>query len=94
MIKTIKFTNRERIMIGSDHIKYMDALKQKLPDANYSDDDELANTFEKQIDSILFTTGINANPSIPQSYQGAKNKGRLIKEYGSGSNVATQPSIP
>ena len=39
LMQTIKFTNKERILIGDDHVKYMDALKPKLPNANYSDDE-------------------------------------------------------
>ncbi len=40
MMKTIFFTNRERIEIGDDHIEYMTYLQKKLPGANYTDPDE------------------------------------------------------
>lgn len=36
-MKTIFFTNRERIEIGDDHIQYMTYLQKKLPAANYND---------------------------------------------------------
>lgn len=35
LMKTIFFTNRERIMIGNDHVKYMTYLQKKLPAASY-----------------------------------------------------------
>jgi len=37
LMKTIFFTNRERIMIGEDPIEYMTYLQKKLPGANYSE---------------------------------------------------------
>ena len=37
MMKTIFFTNRERIMIGDNPIEYMTYLQKKLPAANYED---------------------------------------------------------
>lgn len=36
-MKTIYFTNRERIMIGDNPIEFMTYLQKKLPAANYSD---------------------------------------------------------
>jgi len=41
MMKTISFTNRERIEIGTDHIEYMTYLQKKLPGANYTNPDAL-----------------------------------------------------
>ena len=41
MMKTIYFTNRERIMIGDDHIQYMTYLQKKLPGSRYDISDEL-----------------------------------------------------
>ena len=35
-MKTIFFTNRERIEIGDDHIQYMTYLQKKLPGSNYA----------------------------------------------------------
>ena len=39
-MKTIFFTNRERIMIGDNPIEYMTYLQKKLPAANYTDERE------------------------------------------------------
>lgn len=36
-MKTIYFTNRERIMIGENPIEFMTYLQKKLPAANYSE---------------------------------------------------------
>lgn len=44
LMKTIFFTNRERIMIGDDTIEYMTYLQKKLPAANYID------TFDVSVD--------------------------------------------
>ena len=38
-MKTIYFTNRERIMIGDNPIEFMTYLQKKLPAANYSEAD-------------------------------------------------------
>ena len=38
-MKTIFFSNRERIMIGEDHVQYMNYLQKKLPGAAYTDDE-------------------------------------------------------
>lgn len=35
LMKTIFFSNRERIMIGDDHMQYLDYLKKKLPGPDY-----------------------------------------------------------
>ena len=38
-MRTIFFTNRERIMIGDNPIEFMTYLQKKLPGANYSETD-------------------------------------------------------
>jgi len=35
LMKTINFTNRERIMIGDDSKIFIEYLQEKLPEANY-----------------------------------------------------------
>ena len=39
LMKTIFFSNRERIMIGEDNNQYMSYLQKKLPPAAYSEDE-------------------------------------------------------
>ena len=39
LMKTIYFSNRERIMIGEDHVQYMNYLSKKLPPPAYTDDE-------------------------------------------------------
>ena len=39
LMKTIFFSNRERIMIGEDHVQYMNYLQKKLPPPAYTDDE-------------------------------------------------------
>lgn len=39
LMKTIFFSNRERIMIGEDHVQYMNYLQKKLPAPAYTDDE-------------------------------------------------------
>ena len=44
LMKTIFFTNRERIEIGDDHIQYMTYLQKKLPRAAYDLTEEKPDT--------------------------------------------------
>ena len=48
LMRTIYFSNRERIMIGDDNIQYMNYLSKKLPPADYTDD-ESSNRNETRI---------------------------------------------
>ena len=77
-MKTIFFTNRERIEIGDDHIQYMTYLQKKLPGANYDCDFGGGGKSESQDRTIVADTPIKKKRSQVTNAQQPNNKYRYL----------------